>query len=92
MTSWDDRVVDGVDPSQLTPTGSVNQPNYSPVDLDEILSNRPTTMVAAQLVDAQDQVIHFFGNYHGSDHFKIGQLKSEFHFPEQGYLSTVSGV
>ena len=92
MTSWDDRVVDGVDPSQRTPTGSVDQPNDSPVDLDEILSKQPTTTVAAQSVDAKNQVIHFFGNYHGSGHFKIGQLKSEFHFPEQGYLSTVGGV
>ena len=92
MTSWDDRVVDGVDPSQLTPTGSVEQPNNSPVNFDGILSKRPTTAVAAQPVDAQEQVIHFFGNYYGSGHFKIGQLKSEFHYPEQGYLSTVGGV
>ena len=50
------------------------------------------TTVAAQLVDDQNQVIHFIGNHHGSCHFKIGQLKSEFHFTEQGYLRTIGGV
>ena len=42
--------------------------------------------MATQPVDAQNQVIHFVAHNHGCGHFKIGQRKSEFHFPEQGYL------
>ena len=50
VTSWIDRVLDGVDPSQHALTRSTDQSHNLSIDFDEILIERPPAAVAAQPV------------------------------------------
>ena len=85
VTSGDNCVLDGVDPSQHALTRSGDRSHNLSIYFDEILSEQPPAAVATQPCDAQNQIITAAVTSLPAKH------QSEFHFTEQGYLCSVGG-